>query len=181
MAAAVRVPTMPRLARAAVSALALGGALYVGAAGVGPLPPLGPLLDPAHGLVAPARSAELPVADSATLAGLGADVTIRYDDRGVPHVFAHTMTDAARATGWVQARDRLFQMELTQRSAAGTLTERVAQRAQAGGISQKVLDAHLLGLAQPIDVARAVLYLASDDSCSTTGHVLTVDSGITIS
>ena len=129
MAAAVRIPMMPRLARAAVSALALGGALYVGAAGVGPLPPLGPLLDPAHGLVAPARSAELPVADSAAVAGLGADVTITYDDRGVPHVFAHTMTDAARATGWVQARDRLFQMELTQRSAAGTLTELVGARA----------------------------------------------------
>ena len=120
---------VPRAVRAAISAAALGGALYVGGAGVGPLPPLGPLLDPAHGLVAPARSAELAPADTAVLAGLGTAVTVRYDDRGVPHVFARTLTDAARAVGWVQARDRLFQMELTQRSAAGTLTELVGARA----------------------------------------------------
>jgi enoyl-[acyl-carrier-protein] reductase (NADH) len=57
----------------------------------------------------------------------------------------------------------------------------VVKRLEAGGISQKVLDMHLLGLVHPSEVAQAVLYLASDDSRTTTGHVLAVDSGLTIS
>lgn len=65
-------------------------------------------------------------------------------------------------------------------AAAGTLTERVRERVESGKISKKVADAHLLGFADPLDVAHAVLYLASDESRSTTGHILTVDSGYTM-
>jgi enoyl-[acyl-carrier-protein] reductase (NADH) len=36
-------------------------------------------------------------------------------------------------------------------------------------------------LAEPDDVAMAALYLASDESARTTGHILQVDSGLTIS
>lgn len=42
-------------------------------------------------------------------------------------------------------------------------------------------DSYLLGLADPIDVANAVLFLASDESRRTTGQKLPVDSGILIS
>ncbi|WP_029375238.1 SDR family NAD(P)-dependent oxidoreductase [Oceanicola sp. S124] len=41
--------------------------------------------------------------------------------------------------------------------------------------------AYLLGLARPEDVVNAALFLASDDSARTTGHMLPVDSGILIS
>ena len=66
-------------------------------------------------------------------------------------------------------------------AAGGTKTERVLARLEQNGIAQKVLDQHLLGLADPVDVAQAVLYLASDEAKSTTGHILAVDSGVTIS
>lgn len=66
-------------------------------------------------------------------------------------------------------------------AAAGTTTERVQRRLEEGHIAQKVIDAHLLGFVSPIEVAYAVLYLASDESLTTTGHVLAVDSGLTIS
>lgn len=66
-------------------------------------------------------------------------------------------------------------------AAAGTTTERVLKRLQSSGISQKVVDAHLLGFVSPQEVASAVLYLASDESRTTTGHILAVDSGYTIS
>lgn len=65
-------------------------------------------------------------------------------------------------------------------AAAGTKTERVLKRVQANGVSQRVLDQHLLGLVEPIEVAYAVLYLASDESRSTTGHILAVDSGVSV-
>lgn len=46
---------------------------------------------------------------------------------------------------------------------------------------KKQWDAYLLGIADPIDVANAVLFLASDESRRTTGQKLPVDSGILIS
>ena len=66
-------------------------------------------------------------------------------------------------------------------AAAGTMTERVRKRVEENRISAKDVDQHLLGLIDPIDVAYAALYLASDESRSTTGHILAVDSGLTIS
>lgn len=66
-------------------------------------------------------------------------------------------------------------------AAGGTKTERVVKRIAEGGVGQKTLDSHLLGLVNPIDIAQAVLYLGSDESPSTTGHILVVDSGLTIS
>jgi len=38
-----------------------------------------------------------------------------------------------------------------------------------------------LGAAGPEDLANFALYLASDESCMTTGQVISVDSGISIS
>jgi NAD(P)-dependent dehydrogenase (short-subunit alcohol dehydrogenase family) len=106
-----------------------------------------------------------------------------YALKGVPNRDAYTA-----AKGAITALTRSMAVEFAPHkvrvnavAAAGTKTERVLNRLQQGGIAQKVLDAHLLGLAEPDDVARAVLYLASDESKSTTGHVLAVDSGLTIS
>jgi penicillin amidase len=118
-----------RILTTILSALALTGALYVGARPVGPVPPLGPFLDPAQGIWAAARVADLPRTQELALAGLRAPVEIVYDDRGVPHIFGASEPDVARALGWVHARDRLFQMELIQRAVAGTLTELVGARA----------------------------------------------------
>jgi enoyl-[acyl-carrier-protein] reductase (NADH) len=39
---------------------------------------------------------------------------------------------------------------------------------------------HLFGPAEPTDVAQMAVYLASDQSRMVTGHVLPVDSGVTI-
>jgi len=120
---------IPRAATGTIAALSLAGALYVGFNPVAGVPPLGNLLDPVRGIWSVARSAELPREQQVALEGLGARVEVRYDDRGVPHIFAASDLDAFRALGWVHARDRLFQMELTQRSVAGTLAEFVGARA----------------------------------------------------
>jgi NAD(P)-dependent dehydrogenase (short-subunit alcohol dehydrogenase family) len=105
-----------------------------------------------------------------------------YGLMGTPNRDAYTA-----AKGAITALTRSMAVEYAKHkvrvnavSAGGTLTERVRKRIDQGGVSQKVLDAHLLGFVDPIDVAYAVLYLASDESKSTTGHILSVDSGYTI-
>src|SRR6185503_936856 len=66
---------------------------------------------------------------SARVDGLGSSVEVRYDRRGVPHIFAATEEDAYRALGYVVARDRLFQMYLQTIAASGRLTEIAGARA----------------------------------------------------
>ena len=58
-----------------------------------------------------------------TLAHLQGSVTVRYDDRGVPHIRAENEADLYRALGYVHAQDRLFQMEIMRRLARGELAE----------------------------------------------------------
>ncbi|MFS2161201.1 penicillin acylase family protein [Pseudomonas sp. Pseusp122] len=58
-----------------------------------------------------------------TLAHLQAPVTVRYDERGVPHIRAENQADLYRALGYVHAQDRLFQMEMLRRLARGELAE----------------------------------------------------------
>ncbi|PHK96841.1 penicillin acylase family protein [Pseudoroseomonas rhizosphaerae] len=65
------------------------------------------------------------------LPGLSAAVEVVEDAHGIPRITAQTELDAARALGWLHARDRMFQMELMRRNASGRLAEiagRVALR-----------------------------------------------------
>lgn len=55
--------------------------------------------------------------------GLGAEVEILRDSSGVVHVYAESDADAFYASGYMQAFDRLFQMDLNRRRALGTRAE----------------------------------------------------------
>ena len=57
------------------------------------------------------------------LAGLHSPVEVRFDGFGVPHILAGSGEDAWLAVGYLQARDRLWQMELYRRAASGRLSE----------------------------------------------------------
>src|SRR5580704_18687515 len=57
------------------------------------------------------------------LPGLSADVRVWRDAHGVPHIFAASMDDAARALGYLHASERLFQMETQRRGGQGRLAE----------------------------------------------------------
>jgi penicillin amidase len=113
-----------------ISATALAATLYASGCGVGPVPPLGPLLDPANGAWAAVGNAELPARATASVPGLAQDVDVRYDDRGVPHIFAQSELDAYRALGYVVARDRLFQLDIQTRAASGRISEMVGDVAR---------------------------------------------------
>jgi penicillin G amidase len=59
----------------------------------------------------------------ARIPGLSAPVDISFDADGIPRIRAATEQDAAAALGFVHARDRMFEMELMRRNAAGRLSE----------------------------------------------------------
>jgi len=63
------------------------------------------------------------------LAGLAAPVEVLRDRYGIPHLFAARPEDAVYALGYVHAQDRLWQMEMSRRVAAGRLSEVVGASA----------------------------------------------------
>lgn len=117
-----------RSARIAIATIVLIATLVAGYWPIGPLPPLGKFLHPREGVWAVAATARLPREARDELPTLAGQVRVLYDDRGVPHIFAGSVADAARALGYVVARDRLFQLELQTRATAGTLAELLGPR-----------------------------------------------------
>ncbi len=70
------------------------------------------------------RQLELPQTDGElTVAGLAAPVDVVRDAAGIPHIYAASDDDAWFALGYLHADDRLWQMELDRRTAAGRLAE----------------------------------------------------------
>ena len=57
------------------------------------------------------------------LAALREPAFVLTDPFGVPHIYAKNPHDLYVVTGYVQARDRLFQMDVLRRQASGTLAE----------------------------------------------------------
>ncbi|WP_445369113.1 penicillin acylase family protein [Methylomonas sp. BW4-1] len=57
------------------------------------------------------------------LTKLSSSVSVDTDSYGIPLISASSRLDAARALGYVTARDRLFQMDLMRRKSAGRLAE----------------------------------------------------------
>lgn len=68
--------------------------------------------------------ASLPILDGTlNVNGLHEPVAVTSDAYGIPTITAGSRDDAIRALGYVTARDRLFQMDLLRRTAAGRLAE----------------------------------------------------------
>ena len=57
------------------------------------------------------------------LSGLESPVDVRFDTFAIPHIRARSTDDAWTAVGYLQARDRLWQMELYRRAASGRLAD----------------------------------------------------------
>ncbi|RJQ80190.1 MAG: penicillin acylase family protein [Desulfobacteraceae bacterium] len=61
--------------------------------------------------------------------GLKTKVEVRTDDYGVPHIFAENADDLFFAQGYITARERLFQMELTRLAGQGELSTLFGEQA----------------------------------------------------
>ena len=55
--------------------------------------------------------------------GLTAPVTVRRDQHGVPHIEAANVDDMLFAQGYITAQDRLWEMDMARRTAAGELAQ----------------------------------------------------------
>jgi penicillin amidase len=66
----------------------------------------------------------IPQLDGRTpVGGLHAAVDVHFDRFAVPHIYAASESDAWTAVGYLQGRDRLWQMDLYRRAASGRLSE----------------------------------------------------------
>ena len=86
-----------------------------------------------------ARSALPQIDGSLPVTGLSAPVSITRDSHGVPTIEAATLSDLFFAQGYVTAQDRLFQMDLLRRAAAGDLSEIVGEAALKRDRQQRIL------------------------------------------
>ena len=68
------------------------------------------------------QSPQLP---ARAIAGLSANVDVTYDQYDIPHIFCANQNDCYAVQGYIQAQDRLFQMDLFRRTAEGRLAELV--------------------------------------------------------
>lgn len=114
----------------------------------------------------------LPLLDGrASLRGLGAPVTVERDALGIPTIKGATRADVARATGFLHAQDRFFQMDLARRRAAGELAALVG--AQALPLDRRARVHRLRGVAQD-----AVQQLSAADRLLLQAYVEGVNAGL---
>jgi len=68
------------------------------------------------------RLPQPPYSGTEKLDGLSAAVEVRTDEHGIPHIFAQNETDLFFAQGYITARERMFQMDMTRLAGRGELS-----------------------------------------------------------
>jgi penicillin amidase len=74
------------------------------------------------------------------IVSLSKPVNIIRDNYGMPHIYAETEEDLYFAAGFVHASERLFQMDISRRYAAGTLAEILGKRSVTSDKKMRVLN-----------------------------------------
>lgn len=87
------------------------------------LPPMGHFINPFTGFWNQAESGKAGSLESYSSIFLTDSVQIEFDKRMVPHIFAQKSVDAFYAQGYLHAKNRLFQMDITSRAMSGRLSE----------------------------------------------------------
>lgn len=98
---------------------------------MGSLPALGTLLDPVNGALANSEADEPDFNRQTQIKGFHSEVSIRMEDRLVPHIYATNNHDLYMAQGYVHAYFRLWQMDMQTRAAAGRISEVAGAKALA--------------------------------------------------
>lgn len=91
--------------------------------------PLGALLSPQHGVWQNAEPTDENFSADLKFPQLNGKVSVYFDERLVPHVFAEQENDAYFVQGYLHAKFRLWQMELQTFAAAGRASEIIGEKA----------------------------------------------------
>ncbi len=92
------------------------------------IPGLGALLNPNSGVWKNAENASRTKDLELKSTLLNDQVEIIYDKRLVPHIYAQNIQDALFAQGYLEASNRLWQMDFLSREAAGRLSEIIGEK-----------------------------------------------------
>ena len=93
------------------------------------IPPVLKLFSPNEGFYATARTADKIPEILTSSSNTKQELSILYDDKLVPHIYAKSDEDAYYAQGYVEAKHRLWQMDFLSRATGGQLSEIVGVRA----------------------------------------------------
>jgi penicillin amidase len=74
-----------------------------------------------------------------SVSGLSQPVTVRRDAHGVPHISSSNTDDLVLSQGYITAQDRLWQMDMSRRYAAGDLAEILGSKALEHDRTQRIL------------------------------------------
>jgi penicillin amidase len=118
---------------------------------------------------------QLPLLDGQLqLPGLTAPVLVRRDVHGIPHIQAANMDDLLEAQGFVVAQDRLWQMDMARRFAAGELAELLGSSVVEHDKLQRILQirpaAEQLTATMPEDQRRLLEAFARGVNAYIAGH-----------
>ena len=102
-------------------ALALIVLITLQVGGVSTVPPLGATLDPSTGAFNLGARAGLPTSTTLHPTGIPSAVSISYSSSGIPDLQAHSQNGLWYAMGYLEAKNRLFEMDLIRREAGGQL------------------------------------------------------------
>ncbi|WP_224241949.1 penicillin acylase family protein [Hyalangium gracile] len=108
------------------------------------------------------------------LAGLREQVEVVVDDRGMPHIYALSLHDAALVQGYLMAKDRFPQMEIIKRNVTGQLAEFIGTRS-ASALENDVA-ARVIGFKRVADRMYASLGAESQEKIALDGFAAGVNA-----
>ena len=115
------------------------------------------------------------------LPGLQAPARLIQDRSGVTHIEATSLHDLFFLQGWVHARDRLFQMDVSRREPSGTLAELLGKAALPGDVQARTIGlrraAERSWAAAPADLRAAVNAYADGVNAYVADHPLPAEYG----
>ena len=106
-----------------ISGVVTIGLIVTLSSSLGGIPPMGEFLSPQHGFWQNAEPADKNYSVNIHSTWLKDSVSVYFDDRLVPHVFAKEDDDLYFVQGYLHAKFRLWQMEMQVYLASGRLTE----------------------------------------------------------
>ncbi|MGZ6125347.1 MAG: penicillin acylase family protein, partial [Myxococcales bacterium] len=105
------------------------------------------------------------------ITGLSGNVDVTYDQYDIPHIFCATLNDCLAVQGYIQAQDRLFQMDLFRRIARGRLSSLIGQ----AGVSQ---DTQILTVFITRDLQRIEDVLLANMDATALGKIQAFTKGV---